>query len=187
MSGVSPSPNRRSVLVSAAAASAASLFFDRLAAAGEAPPSQAFETGRFIDGCRRDDTAIRPFRFNASDEALADLRRRIAATKWPSRELVTDASQGVQLATMRELARYWQTDYDWRKVEARLNALPQFTTNIDGLDIHFIHVRSKHDNASADHRHARMAGLDHRAAEDHRSADQPNGAWRRARRTPSTS
>ena len=91
--------------------------------------------------------AIRPFGFNASDEALADLRRRIAATKWPSQELVTDASQGVQLQTMRELARYWQTDYDWRKVEARLNALPQFTTNIDGLDIHFIHVRSKDENA----------------------------------------
>jgi pimeloyl-ACP methyl ester carboxylesterase len=93
------------------------------------------------------DTSIRPFRIHASDEALADLRRRIAETKWPKRETVTDASQGVQLATMRELARYWQTDYDWRKVEARLNALPQFTTNIDGLDIHFIHVRSKHENA----------------------------------------
>jgi Epoxide hydrolase N terminus len=92
-------------------------------------------------------TAIRPFKFHASDEALADLRRRVAATKWPSRELVTDGSQGVQFATMRELARYWQTDYDWRKVEARLDALPQFVTNIDGLDIHFIHVRSKHPNA----------------------------------------
>ena len=91
--------------------------------------------------------AIRPFQFHASDEALADLRRRIAATKWPSRETVADDSQGVQLATMRELARYWQTDYDWRKVEARLNALPQFVTKIDGLDIHFIHVRSKHPNA----------------------------------------
>jgi pimeloyl-ACP methyl ester carboxylesterase len=90
-----------------------------------------------------DDTSIRPFQFHASDEALADLRRRIAATKWPSRETVSDDSQGVQLATMRELARYWQTEYDWRKVEARLNALPQFVTNIDGLDIHFIHVRSK--------------------------------------------
>jgi pimeloyl-ACP methyl ester carboxylesterase len=94
-----------------------------------------------------DDTSIRPFQIHVSDEALADLRRRIAATKWPKRETVTDASQGVQLATMRELARYWQTDYDWRKVEARLNDLPQFTTNIDGLDIHFIHVRSKHQNA----------------------------------------
>jgi len=94
-----------------------------------------------------DDKSIRPFHFHASDEALADLRRRIAATRWPSRETVADDSQGVQLATMRELARYWQTDYDWRKVEGRLNALPQFITNIDGLDIHFIHVRSKHPNA----------------------------------------
>jgi pimeloyl-ACP methyl ester carboxylesterase len=91
--------------------------------------------------------AIRPFRFNASDEALADLRRRVAATKWPSQELVTDASQGVQRATMRELARYWQTEYDWRKFETRLNALPQFMTTIDGVDIHFIHVRSKNPNA----------------------------------------
>jgi pimeloyl-ACP methyl ester carboxylesterase len=94
-----------------------------------------------------DDQSIRPFQFHAPDEALADLRRRVAATKWPSRETVTDASQGVQLATMRELARHWQTDYDWRKAEARLNALPQFVTNIDGVDIHFIHVRSKHPNA----------------------------------------
>lgn len=93
------------------------------------------------------DDAIRPFTFHASDKALADLRRRIAATKWPSRELVTDTSQGVQLATMQELARYWQTEHDWRKLEARLNALPQFTTIIDGVDIHFIHVRSKHPNA----------------------------------------
>jgi pimeloyl-ACP methyl ester carboxylesterase len=91
--------------------------------------------------------AIRPFQFRASDEALADLRRRIAATKWPERELVKDDSQGVQLATVQKLARYWQTDYDWRKVEARLNALPQFLTNVDGVDIHFIHVRSKHPNA----------------------------------------
>jgi pimeloyl-ACP methyl ester carboxylesterase len=79
--------------------------------------------------------------------ALIDLRRRVKATKWPRRETVTDASQGVQLATMRELARYWETDYDWRKVEAMLNALPQFTTDIDGLEIHFIHVRSQHKNA----------------------------------------
>jgi pimeloyl-ACP methyl ester carboxylesterase len=93
------------------------------------------------------DTSIRPFKFHASDEALADLRRRIGATRWPSRELVADASQGVQLATMRELASYWQRDYDWRKLEARLDALPQFMTRIDGVDIHFIHVRSKHPNA----------------------------------------
>src|SRR5208283_3888509 len=93
------------------------------------------------------DTSIRPFKFHASDEAPADLRRRVAATRWPSPELVTDASQGVQLATMRELARYWQSDYDWRKFEARLSALPQFMTTIDGVDIHFIHVRLKHPNA----------------------------------------
>ncbi len=93
------------------------------------------------------DNAVRPFTFHASDEALEDLRRRIAATKWPSSELVTDASQGVQLATLRELARYWQVDYNWRKVEKRLNALPQFVTTIDGVDIHFIHVRSKNPHA----------------------------------------
>jgi hypothetical protein len=96
---------------------------------------------------RIQDDAIRPFAFHASDQELADLRRRIAATKWPSPELVGDASQGVQLATMRELARYWRTDYDWRKVEKRLNALPQFVTTIDGVDIHFLHVRSKNPKA----------------------------------------
>jgi len=85
--------------------------------------------------------------FAASDDALANLRRRVAATIWPDKETVADASQGVPLATMRQLARYWATDYDWRKVEARLHALPQFVTEIDGLDIHFLHVRSPHDNA----------------------------------------
>jgi pimeloyl-ACP methyl ester carboxylesterase len=90
---------------------------------------------------------IRPFRINIPEEALVDLRRRIKATKWPDRETVTDESQGVQLATMQELARYWGMDYDWRKIEAKLNALPQFITEIDGLDIHFIHVRSTHENA----------------------------------------
>ncbi len=90
---------------------------------------------------------IRPFKVNVPEAALEDLRRRVLATKWPKKELVTDATQGVQLATMQKLARYWATDYDWRKVEKRLNALPQFITNIDGLDIHFIHVRSKHPNA----------------------------------------
>jgi pimeloyl-ACP methyl ester carboxylesterase len=92
-------------------------------------------------------TDIRPFRVNVPEAELTELRRRINATRWPERELVTDVSQGVQLATMQKLARYWTTDYDWRKVEAKLNALPQFITNIDGLDIHFIHVRSKHENA----------------------------------------
>src|SRR5215213_4681952 len=91
--------------------------------------------------------SIRPFRVNVPQAALDDLRRRITATRWPDKETVTDTSQGVQLATIRELARYWATDYDWRKAEARLNSLPQFITNIDGLDIHFIHARSKNPNA----------------------------------------
>jgi pimeloyl-ACP methyl ester carboxylesterase len=96
---------------------------------------------------RANDISIRPFQFHASDEALADLRQRISATKWPSRELVSDATQGVQLATMQKLAQYWATGYDWRRVESKLNALPQFVTTIDGVDIHFIHVRSKNKNA----------------------------------------
>jgi pimeloyl-ACP methyl ester carboxylesterase len=91
--------------------------------------------------------SIRPFRVSVPEAALVDLRRRIAATRWPTKELVGDRSQGVQLATLRELARYWTTEYDWRKAEARLNALPQFTTVIDGVEIHFIHVRSRHENA----------------------------------------
>ena len=94
-----------------------------------------------------DKTAIRPFQINFPDEALTELRRRINATRWPERETVTDATQGVQLATMQKLASYWSTDYDWRKIEAKLKALPNFITEIDGLDIHFIHVRSKHENA----------------------------------------
>src|SRR5690349_14071505 len=92
-------------------------------------------------------TAVRPFQVNIPQEDLDDLRRRIAATRLPHRELVDDRSQGVQLATIQNLARYWTTDYDWRTCEARLNALPQFTTEIDGVDIHFIHVTSKHENA----------------------------------------
>jgi pimeloyl-ACP methyl ester carboxylesterase len=94
-----------------------------------------------------DKNAIRPFRVNVPDAELADLRRRISATRWPDRETVKDESQGVRLATMQQLARYWATEYDWRKVETRLNALPNFVTEIDGLDIHFIHIRSKHENA----------------------------------------
>jgi pimeloyl-ACP methyl ester carboxylesterase len=118
--------SRRDVLVAAAAAGAATVMPMPLsAAAGD----------------------TRPFHVSFPDEALADLRRRIAATKWPTNELVKDASQGVQLATMRKLAAYWQNEHDWRKIEARLNAWPQFMTEIDGLDIHFIHVRSKHANA----------------------------------------
>jgi Epoxide hydrolase N terminus len=92
-------------------------------------------------------TAIRPFEVGIADRALEDLRRRIAATRWPSRELVADRSQGVQLATLQELARYWTSDYDLRRVEARLNALPQFTTTIDGVDIHFLHIKSPHQDA----------------------------------------
>jgi pimeloyl-ACP methyl ester carboxylesterase len=92
-------------------------------------------------------TAVRPFHVEIPDAALEDLRRRLAAVRWPSKELVTDRSQGVQLATMQELARYWASDYDWRRCEAKLNALPQFKTEIDGQDIHFIHVKSRHEGA----------------------------------------
>src|SRR5688572_15035542 len=105
---------------------------------GAAPTPAAAETS---------DKEIRPFRVNVPDEALADLRKRVLATRWPEKETVNDRSQGVQLAKLQELVRYWGTDYDWRKVEAKLNALPQFITAIDGLDIHFIHVRSRHPNA----------------------------------------
>jgi len=91
--------------------------------------------------------AVRPFRVNFPQKALDDLRRRIAATRWPDRETVPDRSQGAQLAPLQSLVNYWGTQYDWRKAEAKLNALPQFMTTIDGLDIHFIHVRSRHQNA----------------------------------------
>src|SRR5271170_1475064 len=94
-----------------------------------------------------DKTTIRPFQVNVPEAELTELRRRINSTRWPERETVTDESQGVPLATIQELAQYWATDYDWRKIEAKLNALPQFITKIDGLDIHFIHVRSKHEDA----------------------------------------
>ena len=93
------------------------------------------------------DETISSYQVEIPDSALTDLRRRIAATRWPTRELVGDRSQGVQLATLQELARYWEHDYDWSRCEARLNALSQFTTRIDGVDIHFIHVRSTHDDA----------------------------------------
>jgi hypothetical protein len=128
MSALSLSPNRRNFLAFSAAAGAACVLSSKLQAETE-------------------DGAIRPFRIDVPEEELVNLRQRIAATKWPERETVSDATQGVQLATMRELARYWATDYDWRKVEARLNGLPQFITEIDGLDIHFIHLRSPHENA----------------------------------------
>ena len=92
-------------------------------------------------------TEIRPFQVDVPQQEIDELHRRIAATRWPTKELVDDRSQGVQLATVQELARYWTTDYDWRRCEARLNALPQFTTEIDGVDVHFIHVKSPHENA----------------------------------------
>jgi pimeloyl-ACP methyl ester carboxylesterase len=104
-----------------------------------ATPQRSEQTG--------DKNAVRPFQVNVPEAELDELRRRINATKWPEREVVSDASQGVQLATIQKLARYWAEDYDWRKVEARLNALPNYVTEIDGLEIHFIQVRSKHDDA----------------------------------------
>jgi pimeloyl-ACP methyl ester carboxylesterase len=121
------SPNRRALLATSAAVGALGLM----------PATAALAQA----------TAIRPFHIHFSDEALADLRRRIVATKWPDREQVVDTTQGVQLATMQQLAQYWAKSHDWRKVEARLNAYPNFITEIDGLDIHFIHVKSRHQNA----------------------------------------
>ncbi|MBV9247973.1 MAG: alpha/beta fold hydrolase [Acetobacteraceae bacterium] len=130
--------NRRHLLGVSAVGLAAARFglIGPVAAQSEKPPTATPETD-----------AIRPFRVSIPQEGLIDLRRRIAATRWPDKETVADESQGVQLAVIQELARYWATDYDWRKCEARLNALPQFITEIDGLDIHFIHVRSKHANS----------------------------------------
>jgi pimeloyl-ACP methyl ester carboxylesterase len=93
------------------------------------------------------ETEVRPFEVHVSEEAIADLRSRVAATRWPGQELVADRTQGVQSATVKALARYWSTDYEWRRAEAKLNALPQFATRIDGVDIHFIHVKSRHENA----------------------------------------
>jgi pimeloyl-ACP methyl ester carboxylesterase len=126
---------RRSFVAASAAAGAASLI---PLAAGHA---QSVPTAALAGD------ALRPFRVNVPEEQLVDLRRRIAATRWPDRETVNDRSQGVQLAKFQEVMRYWGTDYDWRKVEARLNALPMFMTEIDGVDIHFIHVKSRHANA----------------------------------------
>src|ERR1700730_9981510 len=146
MSTNSSLPTRRSVLGASAAAGAVSFLPMHLAAAGGPLPSQPSNQGDLQMGTSKAD-AIRPFSINVPDEALVDLRRRIGATNWPEPEQVSDASQGVQLATMQKLAQYWATQHDWRKCEARINAVPNFITEIDGLDIHFIHVRSKHDNA----------------------------------------
>ncbi len=135
------SPSRRRFLGASATLIAASSL-SRLAFAqttGASPTLPSLANG--------DNTAIRPFRVHMPESELVDMRRRISSTRWPDRETVEDDSQGVQLAVMQELARYWATDYDWRKCEAKLNALPQFLTEIDGLDIHFIHVRSKHKDA----------------------------------------
>ena len=126
-------PTRRALLAATAAAGA--YLVTASASARAAQPGEG------------DENAIRPFRVSIPEEAIVDLRRRLAATRWPERETVADQSQGAQLATIQKLVHYWQSDYDWRKVETRLNALPQFITKIDGLDIHFIHVRSKHENA----------------------------------------
>ena len=98
-------------------------------------------------GVKKSGNDVRPFKISFPEEALTDLRRRIMATMWPDREQVPDTTQGVQLATMQDLARHWAGDYEWRRIEARLNAVPNFITEIDGLDIHFIHVRSPHENA----------------------------------------
>jgi len=134
-----PPTGRRLVAISAAASTVA---LGLLAA-----PSYAESTLTSDAGARTEDSTIRPFRVNVPATVLADLRRRVVATRWPERETVADQSQGVQLAKLRDLAQYWGTDYDWRKVESRLNALPMFVTNIDGVVIQFIHVKSRHANA----------------------------------------
>lgn len=141
MSSILLSPSRRSFVATAAAVSAVGLLPVELLAATKT------ETVNTMNQESKDDNAIHPFRIHVPDEAIADLRRRIAATRWPPRETVNDRSQGAQLAKIQPLVRYWGTDYDWRKVEAQLNGLPQFMTRIDGLDIHFAHVRSRHPNA----------------------------------------
>src|SRR5947209_5285342 len=131
MTSLLHAPSRRALLLSGVAAGAATLLPGVMTtAAADASTDE-----------------VRPFQFEFSDQALADLRRRILATRWPERETVSDRSQGVQSETMRALAAYWAGDYDWRRGEARLKGLPHFITNIDGLDIHFIHVRSKHPDA----------------------------------------
>jgi pimeloyl-ACP methyl ester carboxylesterase len=139
-------PTRRRFLVSSAAAGTINLLPEHMAAAADTTPKQPSNHGISQMGTTKTDS-FRPFTFRAPPAKLDDLRRRIKATQWPEKETVADESQGVPLATMRQLADYWATGYDWRKVEAKLKALPQFITEIDGLDIHFIHVRSKHADA----------------------------------------
>ena len=132
------------------------------------------------------DPSIRPFTFHAPQAELDELRRRIVATRFPEKETVADPSQGVQLATIQKLARYWATEYDWRKVEAKLNAFPQFITEIDGLDIHFIHVRSKHENALPLIVTHGWPGSIIEQLKIIDPLDQSHGAWRQAHRTLST-
>src|SRR5215467_13203388 len=150
---LSSSPTRRGFLYGSLAALSVSLFVFVSPNYAETMTMTTSDTDAVVvaaaptTGQAAEDQSIRPFTFNAPQAKLDDLRRRVAATQWPEKETVADQSQGVPLATMQELARYWATDYDWRKAEAKLNALPQFTTKIDGLEIHFIHVRSKHRNA----------------------------------------
>jgi pimeloyl-ACP methyl ester carboxylesterase len=145
MSAASLAPTRRSFLATSAAAGAFGLLL--LLAAPSYAQTVAAAGAQASSSAAAEDTSVRPFHVNVPEEQLVDLRRRIAATRWPEKETVADQSQGVQLATIQKLARHWATDYDWRKCEAKLNALPQFITQVDGLDIHFIHVRSKHANA----------------------------------------
>src|SRR3954451_17839587 len=123
----------------------AAVFLTMAAAIGLTPAHLAAQTAA-TPVTAPEDTAIRPFRVNIPEEELVDLRRRIATTRWPDQATVTAQSQGIQLAKLRPLVAYWGTGYDWRKAEAKLNALPQFVTRIDGVDIHFVHVRSKHPN-----------------------------------------
>jgi hypothetical protein len=127
------SPTRHGLLAAKAAAVAVGLF--------------VFAASSYAQTTPTGDTTVRPFKIQVPQAALDDLRRRIAATRWPDKETVDDRSQGAQLAKLQELVQYWASGYDWRKAEARLNGLPQFTTNIDGVDIHFIHVRARHKNA----------------------------------------
>ena len=126
-----------------------------------------------------EDRSIRPFKAQVPQAALEDLRRRIAETRWPDRETVDDQSQGIQLAKLKPLVEYWGTGYDWRKAEAKLNALPQFMTTIDGVDIHFIHVRSNHPNAMPLIMTHGWPGLGVRTAQDRRPAHRSDRAWRK--------
>ena len=144
MSKTCYAPTRRTILAASATAGAVSLVPALMRS-----PDYAFGQTSNPGGSQiaTNADAIRPFSIDFPEETLVDLRRRINATKWPDREIVSDTTQGVQLATMQAIARYWGTQFDWRKIEARLKAMPQFITEIDGLDVHFVHVRSKHENA----------------------------------------